>query len=260
MVGNMKAKKKFGQNFLNNEQIIKNIVDVIDSNENDLIIEIGPGRGALTKYLSEKNCNVICIEIDTDMKQYLNKYESNHLRVIYSDFLNINLKELISSYSFNKLYILGNLPYYITSPILTYLIDSDINPDLMVFMVQDEVAKRFTSLPGNSDYGYMTVYLNNYFYTSYEFFVSREYFNPIPKVDSAVIKLEKKNVNIPDGYLTFLKEAFSLKRKTLKNNLKKYDWNIITDILKQNNISDTVRAEELSDNVLKEIYLALKEK
>lgn len=250
----MQAKKKFGQNFLINEQIIQDIVNEIDVTPNDLIIEIGPGMGALTKYLANKDCNVLCIEIDNDMKTFLDKYTSNHLEVIYTDILNSNISKLVSNYKYDHLYIIGNLPYYITSPILTYIIDSKINPDAMVFMVQDEVAKRFTSSYGNSDYGYMTIYLNNYFDVSYEFFVSKVNFNPAPKVDSAIIKLLKKQSNIPNGYFNFIKDAFSMKRKTLKNNLKNYDWDKISSILKENNLSDTVRAEEIPDEVFKQIY------
>ena len=131
----MKAKKKYGQNFLKNEEIIKNITDLVNPNENDLIIEIGPGRGALTKYLIKKNCDLVCIEIDTDLKFYLDKYQSKKCKIIYEDILKVDFKEITKNYQ--NIYVVGNLPYYITSPIIEHLINN-IKSKKMVFMVQKE--------------------------------------------------------------------------------------------------------------------------
>lgn len=254
----MKAKKEYGQNFLIDETIIKSICDGINASTNDLILEIGPGQGALTKYLAKIGCNVVCIEIDKDMRPYLNKYESDKLKVYYQDILSADLNKILADYSYNKLYVVGNLPYYITSPILDYLIKSNLDISEMTFMVQEEVAKRFSSLPGHKEYGYMTVYLNNYYDVKYDFFVDRTSFNPIPKVDSAIIRLYKKESYIIDGYFDFLKQCFSQKRKTLKNNLREYDFNKIKDILDKYNLNENVRAEELSDNILKDIFCNLR--
>ena len=128
----MKAKKYYGQNFLKNEEIIKNITDLVNPGENDLIIEIGPGRGALTKYLTQKACDLVCIEIDTDLKVYLDKYQSKKCKIIYEDILNVDLNEITKVYQ--NVFVVGNLPYYITSPILEYLINSS-KAQKMVFMV-----------------------------------------------------------------------------------------------------------------------------
>ena len=254
MVGNMLAKKKYGQNFLINEKIIKDIVNLLDNvKENDLIIEIGPGKGALTKYLINMPCKINCIEIDEDMHKYLDKYESDKCSIIYKDILQVNLKEITNN--FNNIYIIGNLPYYITTPIIDNLI-KNLNAKKMIFMVQKEVAERFTAWPNTKDYGYYTLYLNYYYNVKKEIYVSKNNFNPIPKVDSEIISLNiRENRPIIDEkkYFSLLKDAFSHKRKTLKNNLVNYNFNIIKDILIKHNLDENVRAEQISEDVFIEI-------
>lgn len=256
----MKAKKSLGQNFLIDNNIITEIISLFNCNEKDLIIEIGPGRGALTSKLVKLNCNLLCIEVDKDMKIYLDNLESEKCSIIYDDILNVNLQELLNSYDYENLYVIGNLPYYITSPIMEHIVKSGIAPKEMVFMVQKEVAERFCAKPGNRQYGYMTIFLNHYYSVSMEISVPAKCFNPVPKVDSAVIKLVHKDIkyNLSDEkYFDFLKEAFRLKRKTLKNNLVSYDWNLVKLVLDTYEIKENVRAEELSENILIKIYNAL---
>lgn len=250
----MLAKKKYGQNFLINEKIIQDIVQLIDNvQNNDLIIEIGPGKGALTKYLINKPCNIKCIEIDKDMHKYLDKYQSENCNIIYNDILQVDLKNLICNY--DNIYVIGNLPYYITTPIIDYLI-KNINAKKMVFMVQKEVADRLTAKPNTKNYGYYTLYLNYYYNVYNEIFVCRNNFNPIPKVDSEVISLNvRENIPIVDKekYFKLLKDAFSHKRKTLKNNLINYDFNKIQNILNKYKLDENVRAEQISEEVFIEI-------
>ncbi len=114
----MKAKKSLGQNFLIDNNIINKIVDEINAEENDLIIEIGPGRGALTKLLKEKKSFLICYELDTDLKPFLDILEDNKTQIIYQDILKSNIIDDINGYKYNNLFIVGNLPYYITTPII----------------------------------------------------------------------------------------------------------------------------------------------
>lgn len=245
--GELKAKKNLGQNFLTNDTIIKYIVSFLDLDKDSLVIEIGPGRGALTKELAKTDANILCIEIDKDLKPILNTLEGDKLHVIYGDILNIDLKEIIKDYNYTKLYVIGNLPYYITSPIMEYIIYSGINPNTMLFMVQNEVADRFSAKEKNSDYGYMTLFIKYYYDCQKVLFVDRSNFNPIPKVDSAVIKLDRciKNYNVDEEkYFAFLKECFKYKRKTLKNNLKGYDIDV----------SPNVRAEELTEEEFIELF------
>ena len=135
----MKAKKSLGQNFLKDEKVLANIANLFSSAKNDLILEIGRGIGALTKYLILKKSPVIAYEIDLRMKEYLDKL--NNLEVIYQDFLTSNLNEL-KKYQYQKLYVVANIPYYITTPIIEHIIKNVI-PDKMILLVQKEVAERF---------------------------------------------------------------------------------------------------------------------
>ncbi len=252
----MKAKKSLGQNFLIDNNIIQKISDNISVNNNDLIVEIGPGRGALTCKLKEKGANLICYEIDTDLKIYLNKYEDEKTKIIYQDILNSNIKNDIEKINYNKLYIVGNLPYYITTPIIKYLIEQDIIIDNMLFMVQKEVAERFTALPKHKNYGSITLYLKYYFDVEYLFSVSKNSFDPKPKVESAIIKFtrrtDKPQIN-KEIYFNLINDAFKMKRKTLKNNLYDYDFEKIKNILLKYGFNENVRAEELSEEIFIEI-------
>lgn len=251
----MQAKKSLGQNFLKNDTIIKKIVSLFVCGEKDLILEIGPGRGALTKYLQDKG-RLVCIEIDKDMKPYLDNLKCD---VVYDDILQIDLKSLLSKYDYENLYIIGNLPYYITSPIIQKLLLENIKAEKMIFMVQKEVAERFSAKPGHKDYGYMTVFINHFYDAQYEFLVPKMEFIPVPKVDSAIITLNKKDYEeVSDAFWDFLKECFSHKRKTLKNNLSGYDYSKILDILKKYGYKENARAEEISEEVFKEIHKAIR--
>ena len=259
----MKAKKKFGQNFLTNDTIIKQIVSLLNAGKDDLIIEIGPGRGALTKELVKLDSSLVCIEIDEDMHEYLDKYESDKCHIIFGDILSIDLKKIASNYKYNNLYVIGNLPYYITTPIIKYVTDSLDDVKSLVFMVQKEVADRFCAHSKSKEYGYMTLYLKYYYNVKKEIDVSKIYFNPIPKVDSAIVRLDSVNqakVSDPKKYFSFLQEAFRLKRKTLKNNLSRVDKNILVSIYEKYNMSDSIRPEEIDEDLFIKIYKDLFEK
>lgn len=253
----MKAKKRFGQNFLIDNNIIRKISDNINATENDLIIEIGPGMGALTKELKNKNCKTICFEIDTDMKQFLSKLEDDKLKVIYNDILLVDLTKEIENISYNNLYVVGNLPYYITTPIIKHLIETKLKIKEMVFMVQEEVADRFTAKPKTKEYGSITLYLKYFFNTEKLFKVSKNCFNPVPKVESAIIKfterLDKPRVD-ENEYFKLINDSFKMKRKTLKNNLSNYDFDIIKKVLLENGLSESSRAEEIPEDIYVKIY------
>ena len=249
----IKAKKSLGQNFLKDETVLKNIANSITTNHNDIIIEIGPGQGALTKYLKEKNSYLLCYEIDTRMKEILNKLEDNRTKIIFKDFLEANIIEDINNINYENIYIIANIPYYITTPIIKKVIEL---PKLksMSLLVQKEVAQRFSAKPHNKAYGSLTVYLNYYFDINYLFNVKNTCFNPIPKVDSAVINFQRKEqkpqVDNEQLFFKLIEDSFKMKRKTLKNNLKNYDWNKINNILKKYNLNENIRAEEISLEIL----------
>lgn len=257
---NVKAKKSLGQNFLIDNSIINKISDSITASSDDLIIEIGPGMGALTKVLKNKNCNIICYEIDTDMIPYLNNLTNDKVKVIYGDILKQNIKEDIKDINYNNLYIVGNLPYYITTSIIKFLITEKLPIHEMIFMVQEEVADRFTANEGNKDYGSITLFLKYYFNLEKLFKVSKKCFNPVPKVESAIIKLSKR-LDKPDveeeKYFKFINDAFKMKRKTLKNNLSNYDFNKVKIVLDKYNLPETIRAEQISEEIFIDIFKSI---
>ena len=255
----MEAKKSLGQNFLVDNNIIEKIINEITSNSNDLIVEIGPGRGALTKKLKEKGSFLIAYELDRDLEDILFEFEDNRTKIIWQDFLKSNIKEDIKNINYNNLFIIGNLPYYITTPIIEHIIDSNINFKKLVIMVQKEVADRFLANPKTKDYGYISVLLQYYFDIKKVCNVSKYSFNPVPKIESTVLSFvekERKNIDI-EKYKEFLKIAFRQKRKTLKNNLSNYDWDKVKLVLDIHNLSESVRAEEIDGDIFIELFNAL---
>lgn len=254
---NHNFKKKFGQNFLTDNNIIVNTVSSVLLQEDDLVIEIGPGSGMLTKEILKK-CRVLAYEIDTDLIDTLSNIPNNEkLTIIWDDFLKRDVVKDIEKFRYNKLYIIANLPYYITTPIITKVIESDLDVSKMVIMVQKEVGDRFSSKPGNKEYGSITVFLNYYFNIKKLFDVSRNCFYPKPNVDSVILMLEKKNntYNVKDREKLFklIRDSFSFKRKTIKNNLKGYDLNKVEEVLINNGYSLSSRAEELPLDVFIQI-------
>ena len=243
-------KKKFGQNFLQDKNIIRKIVDVASPTDKDLIIEIGPGSGALTKVLTER-ARTISYEIDTELKDILEEKFGNNdnSTIIYDDFLNRNVKKDIENYEYEKLYVIANLPYYITTPIIEKIINEKLDIEKMVLMVQKEVGDRFTSKEGTKEYSSITVYLNYYFDLKKEFIVTKNAFYPRPNVDSMIISLSRKKEYLKphneELFLKLVRDSFQFKRKTLKNNLREYNWDRIKSYLDENGIKETVRAEEL---------------
>ena len=252
-----KPKKKFGQNFLIDRNIINNIIDNVSIELNDKIVEIGPGKGFLTSELKSFNVNLLCFEIDKDMNKFLDKYEDDKTKIIYEDFLNVDLNNYFNSN--DNIHVIANIPYYITTPIIEHLIKSNLNIKDMTLMVQKEVANRLCSKPGNSEYGYITAYLNYYYDINKIIDVSRKCFDPIPNVDSTVIQLigNKKKCNNEELLFKLLKDSFKLKRKNLRNNLKEYDLNKILEALYKHNLDLTNRAEDLSIEVFIDIANSL---
>ena len=249
-MGEFKHKHSLGQNFLKDTKVLTSIIDSVDVKEDDLIIEIGPGQGALTKYLKLFHANLRCFEVDKRVEKYLNKFVDDKTNIIFNDFLKVNLEDEIKDIKFNDLYVIANLPYYITTPIIDKMISSPLNVKAMVLMVQNEVADRLCAKPGSKDYGSITVYLNYYYNVSKLFFVSRKAFDPVPKVDSAVIKLEKKDKELElinkKVFFDLVRDSFLMKRKNLRNNLKKYDLDKINNVLSKYNLDISCRAEQLS--------------
>jgi len=250
-------KKKFGQNFLIDENIIRKIVLSASILDNSLVIEIGPGSAALTTHLCEKAKHVICYEIDTELKPILDKTLNDYknVEVIYEDFLKQDVADKIKGYSYDNLYVVANLPYYITTPIINKIIDDKIDVRKIVIMVQKEVGERFSAVPGSKSYGSISVFLKYYFDIKKVMDVSRNVFVPKPNVDSVVIELNRNRASCKNEDVLFklIKDAFRFKRKTIKNNLSNYDLVIIESVLKKHNMDLSIRAEEVSLEVFIDI-------
>ena len=256
---NFNLKKMFGQNFIIDENIINNIITSAIIDKDTLVIEIGPGAGSLTYKLSQYSKNVLCYEIDTTLKELLqdNLKDCNNVDIIFKDFLKANVLEDIKKYSYKKLYVVANLPYYITTPIIVKFIEDNIPVDKIVVMVQKEVGDRFKAKPNTKEYNSLSIYLNYYFDVKKLLDISKNVFIPKPNVDSIVVEFTKKenNFKLKDEKLFFnlVKDSFTQKRKTIKNNLKKYNLEKIEEVLKEYNFDLTVRAEQLPIEVFVDI-------
>ena len=239
--------KSLGQNFLKDNNIINKISDSINPSNNDLIIEIGPGAGALTKELVKKGSDVICFEIDKRLESILNDIGTSNLKIYFEDFLKVDLKKYIDK-KYERLFFVGNLPYYITTAIINKIVE-ETNPYEITIMIQKEVALRFMANPHTRDYSSISVFLQYNFDIEKVCNVSKNCFEPIPKVDSMVIKLKRnKKYKSTNEELLYklIKDSFKQKRKNLKNNLGNYDLNKIELLLKERNKTLSCRAEELS--------------
>lgn len=252
-------KKMYGQNFIIDENIINNIINVSKIDKETLVIEIGPGAGSLTYKLSEEAKNVICYEIDTTLKEVLNETlkEKDNVEIIYQDFLKADVLKELKKYKYKKLYVVANLPYYVTTPIIVKIIEDNIQVDKMVVMVQKEVGDRFRAQPGSKDYGSLSIFLNYYFDIKKVLDISKNVFIPKPNVDSIVVEFSRKKdlkyLKDKELFFKLIRDSFTQKRKTLRNNLKEYNLKIIEDVLKKYNYNLSVRAEQLDIDIFIEI-------
>lgn len=259
----VKFKKKYGQNFLKRESVVERIADVCSLTKNDLVVEVGPGGAILTKALAKRAGNVLAYEIDTDLKEELalKLYEYSNVTILFQDFLESNIKDDLLNYTYQNLYFISNVPYYITTPIMMKIMESKLDFQKICMMVQKEVGDRFSAKPGSREYGSISVFLSYFYNTKKEFFVSRKEFVPEPNVDSVVISFTKKENLLPlknqTLFFQLVRDSFQFKRKNLRNNLKKYDLNVVLSVLQLHHYDLTVRAEQLSVEIFVEIANAL---
>jgi len=221
-------KKHLGQNYLSDENVSKKIVSSFSPKPDEIILEIGPGKGALTKYLLSHNKNLIAVELDRNNYELLAENYAG-LILINDDILKINFRDTLKNSpqcsKTGKLRVIGNIPYNITSDILFKLIDERESIFDAQIMMQEEVAQRLTAKPNTKEYGILSVMLQTYTHPELLFKVSANCFYPKPKVDSRVVKigfsnkLEHKIIN-QDFYRKFIRTAFGTRRKTLRNSLK----------------------------------------
>ncbi len=250
-----KIKKKFGQNFLTDQNILSEIINAADLNADTAVIEIGPGLGSLTERLVEKAGFVLCYEIDKDviplLKNNLNGY--NNYDVINKDILDVNINEDIEKYlkNYQNIYVVANLPYYITTPIILGLLSKTNKIDRYVMMMQKEVADRICGKPSTKDYNALSIAIQYRTDAKKITNVPRTVFIPAPNVDSAIIRLDKYKTKVFEAkneefFFEFIRLCFSQRRKTLINNLSgKFDKQLIIKMLNHFGIKENVRSEEL---------------
>lgn len=245
------AKKRYGQNFLRDKNLLKKIVNESHIKDKD-VIEVGPGQGALTSFLAEQAHQLTCFEIDKSLKPILDPIEQSHknLKIVYADFMEQDLK----AYG-NELHVVANVPYYITTPIIFKLLETK-EIKTASLMIQKEVCDRLIAIPGTKAYNNLSVVIN-YFAKVYKMMdVKRHMFVPKPNVDSAVIRIEKRDIPLlkPEEekiFLGLVKTAFKQKRKTLVNNwfeayqIPKED---LQSFLVKNQLDINIRAEKITIN------------
>ena len=256
VMGELRAKKKYGQNFL----IDSNVVDKIARNacDSDLTtIEIGPGLGALTEMLLKYSKDVEAYEIDKDMYEILSRnIDDERLHVYLEDFLDSDL----SKYE-EKVNICANLPYYVTTPILFKIFESELDINKITVMVQKEVGDRLSAKPGSEDYGALSIEVQYLYEVKQEMNVSRKVFYPEPNVDSAIISfkpIRERNREFEEGFFAFVKNSFRMRRKTLYNNLKDiYEKEKIEKMFDDLNIDPNIRAQQIDLDTFMKIYKEL---
>lgn len=259
----IRTKKSFGQNFLTDLNVLKNIVEAADITANDNVIEIGPGIGALTEQLAQAAGEVLALEIDQDLipvlKEVLSPYDN--VKVINQDVLQANLPELIKKEfkdPSRPIKVVANLPYYITSPILMNLLASPVEWATICVMMQKEVAQRLTAKPGTKQYGALTLAIEYQMQAKIAFDVSRKVFVPAPNVDSAIVVLTPRTNPLPvqpfdkQKLFGFIRGCFAHRRKSLWNNLQSLIGKDpvvkekMTAVLTQLDISPQIRPEKLT--------------
>ena len=257
----IKANKSLGQNFLIDENVVNSIVEGSNISKDDLVIEIGPGLGTLTKYLLEKAGKVVSIELDKKMLTILNDRFKlyDNFELLHSDILKVDLVKLIKeqkeSLNLKHAKVVANLPYYITTPIIMKLLEEELDLESITVMVQKEVADRLIAIPGNKDAGAIT-YSVYYYATSESILdVPKDSFVPAPEVDSKVIKLNIRKeppIKVKSKKIMFkiIKCAFMQRRKTLLNSLTNAKVFLNKDegikILNKLNLAEDIRAEKLT--------------
>lgn len=224
-------KKSMGQHFLHDKNVARKIVDAVGENAFfDFLIEIGPGKGILTQHLVAQHQKLYVIELDRTLTSYLtHQFPSLQQNIISDDVLKVDLRKLTNS---TEIALVGNFPYNISSQILFWALEQKECVSMMVGMFQKEVGKRITALPGNKDYGILSVLVGAFFRPDYLFDVSAGSFSPPPKVTSGVVRLtrrEEQNIGCNEvRFKQVVKAAFGQRRKTLRNSLQSFDTSKIS--------------------------------
>ena len=244
---NYQTKKRFGQHFLHDQNIIQKMIYAVNPKPEEKLIEIGPGLGALTFPLLEHIGKLEVVEIDRDVIQHLANHGRERLTIHNVDALRFDFSKLYDD-SVGKLRIVGNLPYNISTPLLFHLLESREQIEDMHFMLQKEVVDRLIAEPGGKDYGRLSIMAQYYCQTEYLFYVPPAAFNPPPKVDSAVLRIKPWDelpyvANDHKRLSQLVVEAFSKRRKTLRNSLKKM---LTAEQIESVGVDPSLRPEQIS--------------
>ena len=253
-------KKKYGQNFLKDDSLLESIVDDAQISSNDVVLEIGAGAGALTKHLDKRAKKIVSFEIDKELADILLNLNLTNTQFQFGDIMDFSMQEIVSLCSKNYK-LVANLPYYITTPILSKFLQAEDKPESITVMVQKEVGDRITAKSGTSDFGYFSVFCQSIADVEETRFVPREMFTPVPKVDSCIIKFSNiKKENLEDKYIEFCKSLFVFKRKTLYNNLsnagclKNLTKEKIVKVMTEMGLNETIRSEQLTIDQIRHLY------
>ena len=271
--GGVRPSKGLGQNFLIDEDAIAAIADGCGAGSDALVIEIGPGTGALTLPLAERAGCLVAIELDEKLIEPLRvkTFGLGNVEIIHADILRVDLEELIKrkkeEFGLSAVRVVGNLPYYITTPIIMKLLEADCGIDSITVMMQKEVGDRIAAEPGNKLCGAITYSVHYYSKVRELIDVPRECFYPVPKVDSVVLRMDllaEPAVKVLDEDLMFrcIKAGFSQRRKTLLNSIASmgdYDKTKVSAVLVACGIESSRRAETLSLNEFAELADKLRE-
>ena len=253
-------KKSLGQNFLYDKNLLNAIAKDGDIDSDDTVLEIGAGAGTLTEVLAQNSKRVISFEIDKSLIPILTERQNNNpnIEFHFQDFMEADITNLFDY----QARVVANIPYYITTPIIFKLIDHIEKFKSILVLIQKEVAERFAAPCGNKSYGITSVILQSIFDVTMPRVVKKECFTPSPKVDSALCKLvphNKYQIENFNDFKNFIHLAFSMRRKTLINNLKSnYDKDLVIQCLKSFGYAETVRPEEISVKNFIELYKLLK--
>jgi 16S rRNA (adenine1518-N6/adenine1519-N6)-dimethyltransferase len=254
---------KLGQHFLHDQRFQRRIVAALAIREDDLVCEVGAGRGAMTGLLADRARQVVALEIDAELVQKVRQQYADqpNIEVVQADILDTSLAGLCRRFQQDRCYVFGNLPYYITSPILHHLLDDAEWIKGMGFVVQREVAERLTALPGSRAYGYLSVLIQLAASPRLEFGIPPGAFSPAPKVDSALVTFEMSD-RLPakerTELLEFVKLCFAHKRKNLLNNLQTvYARRLVEGELAALRLPLTIRAEQLPFQQFAELHARL---
>ena len=250
-------RKEYGQNFLINPMIPEDIADNCTDNPDSMILEIGPGIGCLTAQLAMRYPRVVAVEIDKGLLPVLSKTlaEFDNVTVVEGDIMKTDIRALVEKYSEGRaVSVCANLPYYITTPILMYLLESGIHFQSITVMVQNEVCARLASKPGSKDYGAITAVLGYYGEARKLFRVNAGCFMPAPKVDSAVVRIDlydtpKYQPRNEKLFFALIRSAFEMRRKTLQNAISAklpYSKEQARDAILALGLDENIRGEKLS--------------